>query len=113
MKECFAIRPGINSFLDLARSTFLQCVEDIYALAQSYTDQIAADVKVAHSSSRGYFLQISTSETQLPGLFIQAVQNRRSISCTTAELMSLSDRAGEAIATALRLTNDLIQVNNV
>jgi DNA mismatch repair protein MSH4 len=109
-QECFAIRSGVNSFLDLARSTFLQCVEDIYELAQSYSGQLTADVRVSHSVSRGYFLLVSSEAADLPSLFIQAVQNRRTISCTTEALMSLSSRAEEAIGTALRLTNELIQV---
>lgn len=85
-------------------------MEDIYALAQTYTSSAEGDVKVAYSTSRGYFLQISSYESELPGIFIQAVQNRRTISCTTLELASLSDRACEAIGTALRITNELIQV---
>lgn len=101
----------MNSFLDLARSTFLQCVEDVYALAQSYADQITADVRVSHSVSRGYFLQVACTEAELPAFFVQAVQNRRTISCTTPELASLSDRATEAINTALQVTDDLIQVH--
>jgi DNA mismatch repair protein MSH4 len=41
--------------------------------------------------------------------FFQAVQTKRSIACSTAELMSLSDRAQEAIETALSLTVNILQ----
>lgn len=29
-QECFALRSGMNGLLDVARTTFLQCVEDIH-----------------------------------------------------------------------------------
>jgi hypothetical protein len=30
LQECFAIRPGVNGLLDVARKTYLQSCEDIY-----------------------------------------------------------------------------------
>lgn len=62
------------------------------------------------STSRGYYLQLSASPSQLPSIFIQAVQQRKSISATTPEVLSLSDRASESIADCLLLTNDLLQI---
>jgi hypothetical protein len=41
--------------------------------------------------------------------FEQVVVNAKTISCSTAEISGLSERAGEAIAQALDLTNDMIQ----
>ena len=67
-------------------------------------------VKVMFSTSRGYYLQLSASPSQLPSIFIQAVQQRKSISATTPEVLSLSDRASESIADCLLLTNDLLQI---
>jgi hypothetical protein len=76
---------------------------------------------------------ISASYQALPNVFIQAVLNRKNISCTTSKVLSLSgacidtgdvishtsgmivflclDRACEAISTALNITNELIQVS--
>jgi hypothetical protein len=39
LAECFSIRSGINGMLDVARTTFLQSIEDMYALAQGYEAQ--------------------------------------------------------------------------
>jgi DNA mismatch repair ATPase MutS len=36
------------------------------------------------------------------------VLNKRSISCTTVEVMALADRANEAISNALRLTHQML-----
>ncbi|RYG67727.1 hypothetical protein EON64_06820 [archaeon] len=111
-EECFAIKPGIDGLLDVARKTFLQTMEEIHGMAETYSRHVELDVKVAYSTSRGYYLVIpatsSTSET-LPDIFIQAVLNRRSISCTTYEVLCLSDRAIESINQAVSLTNRYIQ----
>jgi DNA mismatch repair ATPase MutS len=113
-QECFAVRAGVHTFLDVSRSAFLQTVGEIHDKASLYAEELNTEVRVAFSSSRGYFLQIHLSSdrdasTILPRMFIQAVQNRRVVSCTTNELLSLSSRALEAIETALRITSDLVQ----
>jgi DNA mismatch repair protein MSH4 len=108
-QECFVLKSGINGLLDLARKTYLQAVEDIYKLAETYSTQFDVAIKVLFSSSRGYYLQVPAKMSPLPQGFTQAVLNKSSISCSTEELTSLSDRAAEAIASALTLTHELIQ----
>jgi DNA mismatch repair protein MSH4 len=109
-QEIFAMRSGKHALLDVARATYQQCVEDIYALGDQYTQMVEAPVKVSYSASRGYYLQLPASlGTSLPDTFVQCVLNRRSISCTTEELCSLSDRTAESSATALLLTHELLQ----
>ena len=93
-QECFAIRPMVNSFLDVARKTFLQSVEDIHEAAETYSLSLGASVKVAQNSSRGYYFSVPSSvlgeNDFLPAEFIQPVINKKSISCTTEEVSSLS-----------------------
>lgn len=107
--ECFALRSGLDGLLDVARKTFLQSVEDIYKLAEKYAMELDAPVKVCFNSNRGYHIAVPSDLQSLPKEYVQAVLNKRTISCTTEELSSLSDRAAEAIDYALRLTHDLIQ----
>lgn len=108
-EECFALKPGINGLLDVARKTYLQSVEDIYSLCETYSIELQSPVKVVYNSSRGYYVTISNDINPIPPGFIQAVLNSKTISCTTEEIASLSDRAIEAIDNALTITNELIQ----
>lgn len=108
-EECFAIRAGRHGLLDVSRKTFLQCVEDVHATAEGYGRELGVPVKVMNSASRGYYLSVPSSLNPLPAGFTQAVLNARSISCSTEEISSLSDRAGEALASALRITSELLQ----
>jgi len=67
-------------------------------------------VKVIFTGSRGYHLNVPSSLTPLPLGFTQAVLNKRSISCTTEEVASLSGRAADAIANALSITQELLKI---
>jgi hypothetical protein len=108
-EECFAIRAGRHGLLDVSRKTFLQSVEDIHATADAYGRELGVPVRVMNSASRGYYLSVPSTLNPLPAGFTQAVLNARTISCSTEEISSLSDRAGEALASALRITSELLQ----
>jgi len=104
--ECFAVKPGINGLLDVARKTYLQSVEDVYELAKQYSAALNAntatvgedgvapagqplvDIKVSFSTTRGYILVIPNTVNPLPAGFIQAVLNKKTISCTTTEVLT-------------------------
>lgn len=66
-------------------------------------------IKVLYTSGRGYYLSIPASFSPLPPQFTQTVSNKKTISCSTEQLTSLSDRAVEAITQALTLTHELTQ----
>ena len=84
-------------------------MEDIYALAESYARTHGCPIKIVHNQTRGYYLSVSSSLKPLPDMFVQPVQNRKTVSCSTEELTSLSDCAKEAFSHALLLTNQLLQ----
>lgn len=108
-QECFAVRPEISGMLDVARKAFLQSVEEIHALAEEYARELQVPVKVTYTVSRGYFLVIPADTDPLPGVFTQAVLNKKSILCSTVDVASLSSRATESMNQALVITNECIQ----
>ena len=112
-QECFAVKPSVNGYLDVARKTFLQSIEDIHEAAETHAISLGQPIKVSHNNSRGYFLAVPIEALgdgeYLPAEFIQPVLHKKTISCTTEEVSSLSDRAHESISTALVLTNNIIQ----
>ncbi len=109
-QECFAVKSGIDGMLDLVRHTYSQCVQDIHQLAETYAKEYPeAAPRIQMSATRGYFLQLPSNVTTLPDIYIQCIKNVKTISCTTVEVSSLSDRAREALSEALILTNGIIQ----
>jgi DNA mismatch repair protein MSH4 len=106
--ECFALKAGLHPKLDISRITFLDSVENIYSLAAVYAEDLNVPVKVIFSATRGYVLQVPTSLLSLPDTFILAVQQKKTITCTTEDVLSLSDRASESIQDCLLLTHELL-----
>lgn len=107
--ECFAIKNGLNMQLDISRKNFCDAVEKIHNLAENYCEKYKIPIKVVYSASRGYYLNIPSSTISLPPEFIQAVMNKRFISCTTEDILSLSDFCSDSISQALVLTSNSLQ----
>ena len=109
-QECFAVTVGVDGMLDVARKTYLQTVEEVYAEAEALASEFDCLVNVHYTQARGYHLKLPGTLAALPDdRFIQCVKSPRFISCTTKEVASLSDRAQEAIQEALSITDRVTQ----
>jgi len=112
LQECFAVSAGLCGLLDVARKTFLQSVEDIYALASTYAkDHGLPELRVLYSTSRGYYLSLPSSLADLPPVFIQCSLVKKTLQCTTQELTSLSRAADESANQCILLTCAVLRDN--
>jgi len=111
-QECFAIQSGVSGLLDAHRKTFIQTVEDLYEEVGRLGEELGRATKVVFTIGRGYHIHVGLDDTNgegLPPMFVQQVKNKKTISCSTIETNSLSDRANEAIAAALCITDALLR----
>eukprot|EP00753_Platysulcus_tardus_P020846 PLAT8434.1.p1 GENE.PLAT8434.1~~PLAT8434.1.p1 ORF type:complete len:508 (+),score=190.01 PLAT8434.1:135-1526(+) len=109
-QECFAVRPGIDGLLDVARTTYLACIEEIHALAQRYGEEYKIPgLRVRYTASRGYHLTVPRSVRALPEEFCQAVRGRKHIAVSTQDLISLNDRSVEALTEIYVMTISVLQ----
>ena len=46
-QQCFAVKTGSDSFLDIARANFCRISEDIHKLATAYTEQFQINLKAS------------------------------------------------------------------
>lgn len=107
-EEIFAVAVGMDGMLDVARKTYLQTVEEIYAEAEKLSREYDCSIKVHNTQARGYHLKLPGSLTSLPGdCFIQCVKSAKFIACTTREICSLSDRAHESLQEGLTITDKI------
>ena len=77
--------------------------------AETHALTLGVIVKASYSTTRGYYISLPSAVVDdygyLPPEYIQPVINKKSIACTTEEILSLSDRAKESICLALSLTD--------
>jgi DNA primase catalytic subunit len=72
VQRCFAVRPGRDALLDVARATFNDNMDDITQLVQQYRETFAiGSLKTVFSASRGYHVSAKCDADALPPIFIQ------------------------------------------
>uniref|UniRef100_M4F4C1 DNA mismatch repair protein MutS clamp domain-containing protein n=1 Tax=Brassica campestris TaxID=3711 RepID=M4F4C1_BRACM len=73
-QQCFALKAGIDGFLDMARRTFCDTSEAIHNLARKYREEFnLPNLKLPFNNRQGFFFRISQKEVQgkLPSKFTQ------------------------------------------
>eukprot|EP00850_Spirogloea_muscicola_P010194 SM000059S18671 [mRNA] locus=s59:346470:352381:+ [translate_table: standard] len=115
-QQCFAVKAGIDGFLDLARKIFCETSEGkfsnhncerlctatpaIHELGRHYRETFdLPSLKMPFNSRRGFYISIPVKEfkkLQRPSLFVS--KHGKSIQCSTPDLTSLNLRNKEAAA---------------
>ncbi|KAG1665887.1 hypothetical protein FOA52_005376 [Chlamydomonas sp. UWO 241] len=133
IQQCFAIKPGADPMLELARSAFGRTTELIHELAAGYQQQhYGLQVKASYSAKRGFYLAISPAKAAdrdgdgggryhggrqqdsgraaaLPRDFIVVEKRARGVTwCTTHELNALNNRLQDAATSCLELAEEVL-----
>ncbi|PRP75733.1 mutS protein [Planoprotostelium fungivorum] len=119
---CFAVKPGINGLLDVARKTYLETsegevdrsvvdlthVKDMNALLRDYQVKYnMPQLKLQYNAKRGFFLTLDRQIKCLPSDFIQTIQQGKKIKCTTVDLQRMNDSMNEIIMLTGRIVEEL------
>ncbi|XP_063040064.1 mutS protein homolog 4 [Engraulis encrasicolus] len=101
-QKCYAVRPNINEFLDIARRTYTEIVDDIAELVNQLAEKHGLPLRTSFSSARGFYIQmkfqgVSLPGGQLPAEFIKVSKYKNSYSFTTPDLIRMNDRCDEAL----------------
>ncbi|CAH8337856.1 unnamed protein product [Eruca vesicaria subsp. sativa] len=94
-QQCFALKAGIDGFLDMARRTFCDTSEAIHNLARKYREEFnLPNLKLPFNNRQGFFFRIPQKDVQgkLPSKFTQVVKHGKNIHCSSLELASLNGR---------------------
>nr|AKI32522.1 DNA mismatch repair protein MSH4 [Gloeotilopsis sterilis] len=115
-QQCFAVKSGVDGFLDISRKNFHDLTESIHQLAGEYRSNSGMDmlrVSVLYNAKRGFYLaapqpgtvmKSGTVAAPLPADFLVLGQGKAVVHCTTRELTSLNVRLSDAINDCLVLT---------
>ncbi|XP_076014607.1 mutS protein homolog 4 [Genypterus blacodes] len=101
-QKCYAVRPNINEFLDIARRAYTEKVDDIAGLVDQMGDNYGLPMRTSFSTARGFFIQVKLEgvalrDGKLPSEFIKVTKLKNNYSFTTADLMKMNDRCDEAL----------------
>ncbi|XP_044079862.1 mutS protein homolog 4 isoform X2 [Siniperca chuatsi] len=101
-QKCYAVRPNINEFLDIARRAYTEIVDDIAGLVNQMGGKYGLPMRTSFSTVRGFFIQMKLEgvvlpEGKLPPEFIKVTKHKNNYGFTTADLMKMNDRCDEAL----------------
>uniref|UniRef100_A0A8D0R3G9 DNA mismatch repair protein MutS clamp domain-containing protein n=1 Tax=Sus scrofa TaxID=9823 RepID=A0A8D0R3G9_PIG len=88
-QKCYAVRSNINEFLDIARRTYTEIVDDIAGMISQLAEKYSLPLRTSFSSARGFFIQMTTDCTalfndKLPSEFIKVHSRAWDGICTSA-----------------------------
>uniref|UniRef100_A0A7N6AI53 DNA mismatch repair protein n=1 Tax=Anabas testudineus TaxID=64144 RepID=A0A7N6AI53_ANATE len=101
-QKCYAVRPNINEFLDIARRAYTEIVDDIAGLVNQMGEKYGLPMRTSFSTARGFFIQLKLEgvvlpEGKLPSEFIKVTKYKNNYGFTTADLVKMNDRCDEAL----------------
>nr|XP_044605405.1 mutS protein homolog 4 isoform X4 [Equus asinus] len=109
-QKCYAVRSNINEFLDIARRTYTEIVDDIAGMISQLAEKYSLPLRTSFSSARGFFIQMTTDCTalpddQLPSEFIKQISKvKNSYSFTSADLIKMNERCQESLREIYHMT---------
>ncbi|XP_055441414.1 mutS protein homolog 4 isoform X2 [Bubalus kerabau] len=108
-QKCYAVRPNINEFLDIARRTYTEIVDDIAGMITQLAEKYSLPLRTSFSSARGFFIQMTADCTvlpndQLPSEFIKISKVKNSYSFTSADLIKMNERCQESLREIYHMT---------
>ncbi|KAG9336429.1 hypothetical protein JZ751_002776, partial [Albula glossodonta] len=90
-QKCYAVRPNVNEFLDIARR-----------LVSQMGEKYSLPLRTSFSAARGFFIQMKLEEVvlpegKLPAEFMKVTKHKNNYSFTTTDLIKMNDRCDEAL----------------
>ncbi|XP_039767855.1 mutS protein homolog 4 isoform X2 [Ornithorhynchus anatinus] len=108
-QKCYAVRSNINEFLDIARRTYTEIVDDIAGMITQLAEKYGLPLKTSFSSARGFFIQMNMNcsalpNGQLPSEFIKVTKMKNAYSFTSADLIKMNERCQESLREIYHMT---------
>uniref|UniRef100_A0A8D0GST3 MutS protein homolog 4 n=1 Tax=Sphenodon punctatus TaxID=8508 RepID=A0A8D0GST3_SPHPU len=108
-QKCYAVKPNVNEFLDIARRTYTEIVDDIAGMITQLGEKYNLPLKTSFSSARGFFIQVNTecaalADGQFPSEFTKITKMKNVYSFTSADLIKMNERCQESLREIYHMT---------
>ncbi|KAI8393427.1 muts domain V-domain-containing protein [Radiomyces spectabilis] len=110
-QRCYAVKSKINHFLDVARQTYKETIDDIYELANEYAETSQLKLKLRMDSRHRFYLYVSKQQLgsqALPSEFTNIVVTKAGFTFTTLELLQKNSRLQESLAEMYLMSDSIV-----
>ena len=111
-QRVYAIRAGVNNFLDVARQTFKEVNDDVNTHADELKENHDVNLEVKFDPARQHYLRISAAEYEerpIPDVFVNVFRRKGVIECQTLELMKLNQKIKDAHNEVISMSDHSVQ----
>jgi DNA mismatch repair protein MSH4 len=113
LQQCFAVRSGTSSLLDLARRRYSDTIEKMFALADTLREvHNIPSLRLTRDGRRGYFLTLDTKAISHcgldPNVFIHVVATANRATASTKELLLLCREHRDAEAEVIQTQDGIV-----
>ncbi|KEF51995.1 DNA mismatch repair protein MSH4 [Exophiala aquamarina CBS 119918] len=117
-QRVYAIRAGVNGFLDVARQTFTEIGKDVFDLVNRMSDETEIDLELKFDNARQYYIRVRAADLQnrpLPEIFINTFKRGKFIECQTLDLIKMNQKMKDAHNEVINMSDHSIQqlIDNV
>ncbi|XP_066046760.1 mutS protein homolog 4 isoform X3 [Chamaea fasciata] len=108
-QKCYAVKPNVSEFLDIARRTYTEIVDDIAGMITQLAEKYSLPMKTGFSSARGFFIRMNADcstlpNGQLPSEFTKITKMKNTYSFTSADLIKMNERCQESLREIYHMT---------
>ncbi|KAJ2786331.1 MutS protein msh4 [Coemansia interrupta] len=109
-QRCYAVKDGVDGFLDVSRAIFDKVTKEVVDLVEEVSS-VHIPVKAVYKPSIGYTMTTRRNlyEDTLPDEFVNTVVRKNTLSFTTFDLIKLNNRLSSVVTEISLLTEKAIQ----
>lgn len=112
-QRCFAIKPGVNSFLDAVRKTYSDLLNEMTKYVEELGRTYGMNLTLSNNNKKGFHIVFALTpqqrktlkKSELPQEFIQICRMSGSFTMKTEELTTYSVRIDDITANILEISN--------
>ena len=112
-QKLFAVKPSVNGLLDVARRAHCEVVDDLTDMIKQVAESSGLPLTSTYNATRGFHIQLNLNGQEhlanmLPPNLIKVVKTKKTISCTTEDIIRYNTRLEESLDEIYFLSNVVI-----
>ncbi|KAL9597492.1 MAG: hypothetical protein Q9219_005125 [cf. Caloplaca sp. 3 TL-2023] len=111
-QRTYAVKSGVNGFLDVARQTYKEANADAYQLVTDLAEVHGIALEMKYETARHYYIRIATSELterDLPDVFVNVFKRKNVVECQTLDLVKYNQKIIDSHHEVLLLSDQSVQ----
>ncbi|KAG8525334.1 uncharacterized protein KY384_008978 [Bacidia gigantensis] len=111
-QRTYAVKSGVNGFLDVARQTYKENTEDALKLVDDLAASHSLPLEVKYDTGRAFYVRIpvhSLEDRTLPEIFINVYRRNKMVECQTLDLVKWNQKITDSHMEVVQLSDGSVR----